>query len=178
MEGYELTLVSGEDPVLKIDGESIVLTDDVINELLKIVNQKSVNPFARSQYGEKYYYISSCTNSVGEANETGHPIDTEVYASTNYFQDKSIANQVALHQWLYRKLLKFAWDNGAEDAQGWDTKNGHYGIIYNCGNHKFVPEVSRIYKSYGVYFSSKEVAERAIEEVVEPFVKEYPDFVW
>ena len=29
-----------------------------------------------------------------------------------------------------------------------------------------------------VYFSNRETAEKAIKEVVEPFMKEHPEFVW
>ena len=43
-----------------------------------------------------------------------------------------------------------------------------YGMLINFGSHKFD----------GVWFSSEEGAERAIEEVVEPFVKEHPEFKW
>ena len=34
-----------------------------------------------------------------------------------------------------------------------------------------------MYRSQEVYFSSEEGARSAIKEVVEPFVKEHPDFV-
>lgn len=39
--------------------------------------------------------------------------------------------------------------------------------------------IGNIYKQLGtIYFSTKEKAQQAIEDVVEPFMAEHPDFVW
>ena len=78
---------------------------------------------------------------------------------------------------LYRKLLKFAYDNVYEDTAEWDGKNSHWAIRYNDNRNKFCPYHQDGYKARDVYFSSEEGAERAIKEVVEPFMKEHPEFV-
>ena len=44
--------------------------------------------------------------------------------------------------------------------------------------HGFDIDVNDAFKYQGVYFSTREGAERAIEEVVKPFMKEHPEFVW
>lgn len=38
-------------------------------------------------------------------------VDEDMYNNTNYFNDEDFTNQVMLHQKLYRKLLKYAYDN-------------------------------------------------------------------
>ena len=154
--------------------KAIQLTEEQL-DMLGIKIRK--NPFARSLPSRNYYYINS-SNIIEEDLEERDGFDDNKYNTVNYFSDKDFANQVALHQLLYRKLLKFAWDNEAEDTPEWNVKNEYYGIAYNYENHKFVLEVAHIYKSYGVHFSSSEVAEQAIKEVIEPFQKEHPEFVW
>ena len=103
--------------------------------------------------------------------------DTQRYDYANYFNDESFAKQVALHQLLYRKLLKFAWDNEAEDVE-WDGKNEHYSICYDYHMHYFLVTMTYNVKSTDVFFSKKDIAQRAIKEVIEPFMKEHPEFVW
>lgn len=60
-----------------------------------------------------------------------------MYRNCNYFNDKEFAQQVALHQLLYRKLLKFAYDNGCED-EAWNGTNDHWLIVYYPLNDDFV----------------------------------------
>ena len=100
------------------------------------------------------------------------------YNAVNYFNDGKFAEQVALHQLLYRKLLRFAYDNECEDTAVWDGVNPHWYIIYNKVNDVFITMKKLASKDFTVYFSTEEGAERAIGEVVEPFMKEHPEFVW
>lgn len=99
-------------------------------------------------------------------------------SESNYFNDKNFANQVALHQLLYRKLLKFAYENGYEDKAKWDGTNRHWHIWYDHCNNVFDVVWSDTFQSSDVYFSTEEGAGRAIREVVVPFIKEHLEFVW
>lgn len=162
------------DGKLMTEDKTVQLTEEQL-DMLGIKIRK--NPFKR--VGRKYYFFIKDFDGKPYATIDCRGIfDNTTYNNVNYFNDEDFANQVALHQLLYRKLLKFAWDNEAEDTPEWNVKNEYYGIAYDCENHKFVLEVAHIYKSYGVHFSSSKVAERAIKEVIEPFQKEHPEFVW
>lgn len=105
-------------------------------------------------------------------------LDKIPYNNTNYFNDKDFAEQVKLHQLLYRKLLKFAYDNGFEDKAEWDGCKKHWHIFKNYLDNNYDVFDFTVVKFDGVCFSSKEGAVRAIKEVVKPFMKEHPDFVW
>lgn len=153
--------------------KTVQLTEEQL-DMLGIKIRK--NPFER--VNGKYYLIKDTYGGSYATIDNRGVFDDNAYNNVNYFNDKDFANQVAFHQLLYRKLLKFAWDNEAEDTPEWNVKNEYYGIAYDYENHKFVLEVAHIYKSYGVHFSSSKVAERAIKEVIEPFQKEHPEFVW
>ena len=156
-----------------INGKRIELTD----EQVKALGIERKNPFERVERYTKYYYINS-SNIVESSLDTHSVVDNNRYEVANYFNDKDFANQVALHQLLYSKLLKFAYDNECEDNQTWNKINCHYYIGYNINDGRFYADVTAAFKHNDVWFSSRDSANRAIKEVVEPFMKEHPDFVW
>lgn len=156
-----------------INGRRIKLTD----EQAKTLGIERKNPFDRVSGDDKHYYtIVGC--DVLRRVDINDITDRGLYKAINYFNDKAFAKQVSLHQLLYRKLLKFAYDNECEDTAEWDGNNSHWVIRYNDNLNKFDPYCQNGYRAQDVYFSSEEGAERAIKEVIEPFIKEHPEFVW
>ena len=158
---------------LTIDGKEVQLTDEQL-KMLGIEARK--NPFDRAGKYEGYYCIKE-TGEIYTYYDDRGSFDNVLYAESNYFNDKDFANQVALHQLLYRKLLKFAYDNECEDRE-WGTKYEHWRIYYDTDSDKFDIDANTACKEQGVYFSTSRGARRAIEEVVKPFMKEHPEFVW
>lgn len=156
-----------------INGKRIELTDEQVKTLGVEIRK---NPFERVDRGEDYFYI----NKYGDVDYYEHDEDFEdglLSQTANYFNDKDFAQQVALHQLLYRKLLKFAYCNGCEDTE-WNAQSAHWCIYYDTTDNKFDIDANNGFKQQGVYFSTSRCAERAIEEVVMPFIKEHPEFVW
>lgn len=162
---------------IMINGIKLTLTDDQLRTLGIETEQKRKSPFERVNNGNEYYYIKT-NGKVSDYNEVGDSADRELYEAINYFNNEQFAEQVALHQLLYRKLLKFAYDNGFEDTEEWNGGNEHWAIRYNSYRNEFRLYYQDGYKAHEVYFSSEEGAERAIKEVVKPFMKEHPEFVW
>ena len=157
-----------------INGKKIELTEKQIKAL---GFEARKNPFERVANGNVYYRVTEYGN-INEFTEYSDLTDSNLYSNVNYFNDDSVAQQAALHQLLYRKLLKFAYDNGYEDTEEWNGTNSHWAIRHNNYRNKFCSYHQDGYKARDVYFSSEEGAERAIKEVVEPFMKEHPEFVW
>ena len=160
---------------LTIDGKEVQLTDEQLKMLG--IEPKKKNPFDRVGNGDKFFAIDNM-NGIQTCIEMSYARDEAYYNGINYFNEKQFAKQVALHQFLYRKLLKFAYDNECEDTAEWDGENAHWVIRYNENRNEFCSYYQDGYKARDVYFSSKEGAERAIKEIVEPFMKEHPEFVW
>ena len=155
-----------------INGRRIKLTD----EQVKTLGIERKNPFDRVDGDDRHYYaIVGC--DVLRRADINDITDRGLYNAINYFNDKEFAKQIALHQLLYRKLLKFSYDNGCDDIE-WDLRNRHWYIFYNYTDKHFYVQSNDLYKHQDVYFASRARAERAIKEVVEPFMKEHPDFVW
>jgi hypothetical protein len=157
-----------------INGKKAELTEEQL-KALGIVTKK--NPFERVAKSEPYYYIDAF-DCIQTCADNGEDVDNASFEVSNYFNDKATAQQVRLHQLLYRKLLKFAYDNECEDNQAWNKVNCHYYIGYNINEDQFYADVTAAFKHNDVWFCSRDSAKHAIEEVVEPFMKEHPDFVW
>lgn len=162
------------DNYIVINGKKAELTEEQL-KLLGIETRK--NPFERVTKGDAYYSVTEYGN-IDDYTECGDYADKYLYDSINYFNDNSVAQQVALHQLLYRKLLKFAYDNECEDTAEWDGEKQHWSLRYSCLTGDILVFVEYEYKTMNVYFSSDEAAKCAGREVVEPFMKEHPDFVW
>ena len=161
-----------------INGKKAELTKEQLEKLGIKINPKRNNPFDRVEF-QKTYFTESLTDKILSCVELGRE-DSGANASYNcckYFNDNKFAKQVFLRQLLYRKLLKYSWDNDAEDVK-WECGHmAHYCISLRADSNKFCVCTAFVAKSLTeVYFSKKEVAEKAIEDVVEPFMKEHPDF--
>ena len=160
-----------------INGKRVELTDEQVKAISTEIVEMKTNPFNRMGLGS-YYYVPIYDGTARTFTEDNGITDTFMHLNGNYFNDKSFAQQVALHQLLYRKLLKFAWDNGFEDTQEWDYHNHHYTVYYDKESNCFCIDDRYVSKYFGVYFATQEGASRAIEEVVEPFMKENSEFEW
>ena len=157
-----------------INGKKIELTEKQI-KALGIVTKK--NPFGRVAKLEMYCYIDAFDEVHCVADEADQSDDMS-FECSNYFNEKAFAEQVALHQLLYRKLLKYAYDNEFADEE-WDGTKMHAYIIYNFTRKNYDIRWTRNEKEPGtVYFKTPTRATAALNEVVMPFVKEHPEFVW
>ena len=160
---------------LVVNGVKVPLTEEQ-KKSLGITKEKN-NPFERVNKGTVYYY-GKADGTTEDFTEADDSTDTGLYNAANYFNDKQFAGQVILHQLLYRKLLKYAYDNGYVDTAKWDGENPHWCIYYDNCCKKFNTTWQELVQYSHVYFSTREGAACAIKEVIEPFVKEHPEFVW
>lgn len=162
---------------LTIDGKEIQLTDEQLKMLGIEPEKKRKNPFERVAEDEVYFKIG-IDGDVFSLYEDRTTSDEEAVLCVNYFNDEVFAKQVSLHQLLYRKLLKYSYDNECTDKE-WDGTNVHVYIIYNSTKKDYNTRWTRDEKEPGtVYFKSTAWATAALNEVVKPFVKEHPEFVW
>lgn len=155
-----------------INGKRLELTEEQLKQLGVEVRK---NPFERNKNDE--YFSIDGNDGISVYNDNCD-FDDGRYEHVNYFNDGAFAKQVALHQLLYRKLLKFAYENGYEDTAPWDGESSYWHIEYDSEMCEFCTEQRFYCKTFGVYFSTEEGAKRAIKEVIKPFMKEHFDFVW
>lgn len=128
-------------------------------------------PFDRVNNNELYCLIGT-TDSIIGTREDNTTFDDKRYECFNYFNDKDFAKQVMLHQLLYRKLLKFKFER--------DNPITRDRYFYISKDKSLRVEISD-FKNKNcncVYFNSLATANLAIENIVKPFLKEHPDFIW
>lgn len=172
------------DNYIVINGKKAELTEEQLEKLGIKVEKKRNNPFDTEPQKISVYSVG--TTGVEYRGTAFNPLSSSMVELTaellvekaNSFNDYEFANQVYLHELLNRKLLKYAWDNEAEDGK-WNASNFHYFIIFNTLEKYFdVGRRGTCKAENVVYFSSKKVAEKAIEDVVKPFMEEHKDFEW
>lgn len=167
------------DNYICIDGAKVLLNDSQISELRAIFEKREAkknSPFKRQKYGDDYYFISS-KGKVGIFTDFAYDSDSIRYDNANYCTDEELLRQRALEEILARRLWRYSmehdgdkidWSNKQQDkfAIYWDTINGSFYITNNVGCQTINT----------TYFVDRKTALNAIKEVVEPFMKEYPDF--
>lgn len=111
--------------------------------------------------------------------ECNDNFDNATLEAEYYFNDRELAKQFALHQLLRFELLNYAYENGALANDWTDPNSVKYFISKHTGDNTFYVDSAYALKySFVVYFTSEKVTEHAFEDVVKPFMKEHPEFVW
>ncbi len=167
-----------EENIVIINGESYTIGCDLADSLLKEIEayQSTVNQFARVKHGERYFYISSDCR-LCSTTEYGDNEDFWRHRAGNYCTNPDLMNQRMLHENLNRLLWRFSEKNGGDEE--WSGKNTHWHIYYDTIKSEFGFVLTDVIKEQGmVYFKSRSIAEKAVQEVIMPFMTEHPNFVW
>lgn len=172
------------DWTIQIGDIVIPLTQEQI-DIIITTGLISKNSFNRVLKNEEYYSIDSFTGKVSSFSESNSCHDNDRYEQANYCINKEIMRQRALHETLNRQLWKFSCING-ELENKWDLKNKHWAVVKdhirdtkNINDiKKFSPQHWTYAQNNTIYFPSREIAQRAIDEIIIPFIKKHPDFVW
>lgn len=134
--------------------------------------KETKNPYFRVRSSKKYYFVGSCGCSE-TTTDYNHGIDNKLFINANYFNNRNYARYIAFKETLMRRMDRFAWEHNAKVID-WDCNQPkHYIVFNNSSDNKL--EVSRCFalQSNCVYFTSKEIAEKAIEEFKEDLMKLY-----
>ena len=129
------------------------------------------NPYTRVDYGERYYAMER-TGSVGFVKEDGYYVDDNLFSIANYFNNRNYAEYIYFKETLMRKLDRFAWENNAK-AMNWGDRSIKYYIIFDREDNELIIRSSCSYQSNNVYFTSKEIAKKAVEKFKDDLIKLY-----
>lgn len=96
----------------------------------------------------------------------------DLYKNANYFSTKEKAEEINFKQTLFRKLQRFSDENGGLDIDWNDGSQTKWSIYYGYGFKTMVVDNCWQTREFGqVYFSSKEVAEEAVELFHDDLIK-------
>lgn len=140
---------------------------------------KSTNKRWRAEKGENYWTVSDYRRVKVDvdfgADSSG---DSFRYDTHNYFQTEDEAQKYANVLETERQLKKFADEhNGEIDWTDINQEKWYLDYSYKyyklCIANNYWTKQSRI-----IYFSSKEIAEQAIDEISAEKIKEYLTYEW
>ena len=164
---------------IMLEGNKIPLTDEQVKMLRDSKKSEKIekSPFERVDSNSTYFYIDDC-GIVEEENVNCYLEDQYRHKVANYCTDKSLMIQRALHETLNRLLWRFSMENG-EGENLWNCCNTHYEIYWSYDLASFNISCNVTVKSpTSIYFPTKEIANKAIDEIVIPFMEANPDFVY
>ena len=137
-----------------------------IKKQIEECDKKSWKP---NKLGEEYYSIS-VNGRVFTCKFCNDNIDKELINFGNYFETKEEAERKAFETRLHRQLELFALENN-ETEINWNDNSKKYIISYNTHGRLFIDDVYSL-KDFGqVYFTSKEVTEKAIETFKDDLIR-------
>lgn len=151
---------------LVINGKRVDLTEEQIKQLGLEIEKKS--PFVRAK-GENYFSISNDGKVKKYFDGTHYPAIYN-YMVANYCTDKEIMTARAKEEVLSRLLWRFSMENGGSEIDWNDRNQVKYRIIRDHYSNKwFVINNDTDRTLSAIYFTSRKVAEKAIDEIVIPF---------
>ena len=160
------------DNYICINGKKVELTEEQLKQLG--IEVPKGNFFERAKLGETYYWISGC-GRVDTVHENDDRFDDMYFLNGNYCTNKSLMEQRALHETLNRLLWRYSMEHDGDKIK-WGNRTW-FKVSYDHEDNEFVVECNDIYETLGaVFFCTRETAERAIEEIVKPFLAEHPGF--
>lgn len=133
----------------------------------------------RAHIGGEYWVIADGEEFKScKSKEDNICYDDCRWVSGNYFSNKKDAKQAVLFLNLQLRLMAFKRRNDPVRNVNWGmVSDNKYCIVYDHDDKIFKLGNNQWRQKLGcVYFSSENLAERAIKEVVEPYLKEHPEF--
>ena len=132
-----------------------------VTDIKKQIEECDKKVFKPIKLGEKYYTIST-KGKIGSYSFCNDDVDKEIIDFGNYFKTKEEAERKRFEIRLHRQLELFALENNDTEIN-WNDSSEKYIINYNKDNGIFIDIVYTL-KIFGqVYFTSKEIAEKALE---------------
>lgn len=145
-------------------------SQNTIEELKKAIVNLEEKAWIPSE-NEKYY----CAEGIeAEDYYNNDQFDKDMISIGNYFKTKEQAERALFEQNLRLKLRKFAEDNNKEIY--WDNGKEKYYIFFDYINSKIIIDMCRCTRNFSqIYFSSQEIAEKAIEQFQDELIKYFTE---
>ena len=131
-------------------------------DIKKQIEECDKKVFKPIEIGEEYYLIFSNGN-IHMRNFYNDNNDEEIIGFGNYFKTQEEAERKRFEIKLHRQLELFALENNDTEINWWDNNSEKYLIDYSKDMGISIGVVYSL-KNFGqVYFTSKEIAEKALE---------------
>ena len=141
-----------------------------VTDIKKQIEECDKKVFKPIKFGEKYYTIST-KGKIGSYSFCNDDFDKEITDFGNCFKTQEEAERKRFEVRLHRQLELFALENNETEIDWNDDSSKEYIISYSKDRGIFVDRVYNL-KDFGqVYFTSKEIAEKAVETFKEDLLR-------
>lgn len=130
------------------------------------------NPYERVNPGKNYYFVKG-RGEVGCFGYLNCDIDNKQFNGLNHFNNRNYAEYIAFKETLMRKLDRFAWEHNARVIDWDDSCSAKYYIAFDNTYNELSIDCNCTYKSNNIYFTSREIAEMALEKFKDDLIKLY-----
>lgn len=149
-------------------------------KILGLVEERSRTGYERVEKSETYYVINTEDDSMMNITEFNDQTDERCYNTGNYYSDKTIAENNARADRLFRQLRQWqAQNDKAISISDWKNNNIlKYYIDYDCFNELFFVTYAIRYRCPNtIYFTSREKAKEAIEVFKDELLWYFTEYV-
>lgn len=167
-----------------VNGVEIPLTDLQLKQFESLVEKpKHKHKMSKPILGQQYCIVDYSSVDGHYVRQLGpwnnDQIDCGHFGNGNCYVDTDLSEQVAMNLNLTAKLRKFTYDNGWNDKYLLDGSKKKYRLLFDCENKRWYLNNEFTFISYNeVYFETKELSLQAIKEIVIPFCKENPTYIF
>ena len=132
-----------------------------VADIKKQIEECDNKVFKPNKFGEKYYTIST-KGKIGSYSFCNDDFDKEIIDFGNYFKTQEEAERKCFEIRLHRQLELFALENNDTEID-LNIHSEKYIISYRIDGNIFIDKVYSFKDLGQVYFTSKEIAEKALE---------------
>ena len=141
-----------------------------VTDIKKQIEECDKKVFKPIKFGDEYYSISTNGNVHAYIFYEDN-VDKKLIDFGNYFKTKEEAERKSFEIKLHRQLELFALENNETEIDWNDDSSKEYIISYSKDRGIFVDRVYNL-KDFGqVYFTSEEIAEKALKAFKDDLVR-------
>ena len=165
---------------LKANGKTVQveMTEEQLKELGVIKPRTGYE--RRKEWSNEYYYLVDADSEVKRIKENGNILDQDCYDTGNYYSDKTVAENNARADMLFRCLRQWqaAHDQTISISDWKNDKINKYCIAYGYGAKKlYVDHYYSIRLPNTIHFTTEEKAEEAIEVFKDELLWYFTEYV-
>ena len=160
---------------ITLNGKTYDISDDLAAKLAdEIKEQETRDVFEEPERNQRYYQINPSGN-VSSLIWKDDALDASLYYAGNVCTDRDLMQQRAYAETLSRLLWRYAMQHKFPMGKpAWTIHSDGDGFtaVHILGKNYANDMLGR------PIFTSMEITEGAIRDVVKPFLREHPDFKW
>lgn len=152
-----------------------ITVEDTLADDWEIVEDKDKKECWKPQISEKYYYISAYKGGAKCAINAGDYIDSFNFSVGNFFKTKEEAEHMIEKLKIINELQKFAYENNEKEIDWNNFSQNKFYLIYDSEVNNILVDYFSCTRtnSFNIYFTSFEIAKKAIKTIGEDRIKKY-----